>query len=92
MNAGLILDFLTIACLNIEQPLRTTLAKVLFLFDLTRKKRTAKEMRSWVCCRPPNLLLFERASGSCAGDSARELHSCFQLVLKGPSPQEVVSS
>lgn len=52
INDGLILDVLTIACLNIEQPLRIVLANVLFLFDSTRKRRTAKEMRSWVCAAP----------------------------------------
>ncbi|KAI4547341.1 hypothetical protein MJG53_005293 [Ovis ammon polii x Ovis aries] len=35
-------DFLTIAHLNIEQPLRIVLANVLFLFDVTRKKEDSK--------------------------------------------------
>lgn len=42
INGGLTLDFLSIAHLNIEQPLRITLANVLFLFDLARKKEDSK--------------------------------------------------
>lgn len=58
INPGLILDFLTIARLNTEQLLRVMLANALFLFDLTRKRRTAKEMRSWVYYHPLAILLL----------------------------------
>lgn len=78
INAGLILDFLPIAHLIIDQPLRITLAKGLFLFDSTRKKKEdhkGDEVMGRMLPATPTFCCFGGFQEAPARDRAKNQHS-----------------